>query len=195
MRKLAPFAAEQREAAAQAKADAEAEARVEVDADIDVDADSSAHDAATLASESYSTRPVRRSGFASRGISRRDHAIPEDDDDPLPPLLDQLEREGWLSDTRFTDSVVHRKAMRFGTSRIVGELKQHAIDADRLVEVRDTLRETEATRAKAVWQRKFGSLPDSPQARAKQARFLASRGFSIDVIRRLLNASDEELSE
>ncbi|WP_347554840.1 recombination regulator RecX [Robbsia sp. KACC 23696] len=144
MRKLAPFAAAQCEAAAQDEARAHAEVEVE---------------------------------------------------DPLPALLDALEREGWLSDSRFTDSVVHRKATRFGTSRIVGELKQHAIDADRLAEVRETLRETEASRARGVWQRKFGTLPDSPQARAKQARFLAARGFSIDVIRRLLSASDEELPE
>jgi len=146
MRKLAPFAAAQREAAAQANADAEGDVGAEVD-------------------------------------------------DPLPGLLDALEREGWLSDSRFTDSVVHRKATRFGTSRIVGELKQHAIDADRLAEVRESLRETEASRARGVWQRKFGTLPDSPQARAKQARFLAARGFSIDVIRRLLSASDDELPE
>lgn len=189
MRKLAPFAAEQREAAAQAKAAAEAS----VDADFDIDA--SLHRERTLPADSQRTRQARRSTFASRGTSRQHHVVSDDEDDPLPPLLDLLEREGWLSDTRFTESVVHRKAMRFGTSRIVGELKQHAIDADRLAEVRETLRETEATRAKAVWQRKFGSPPDSPQARAKQARFLASRGFSIDVIRRLLNASDEELSE
>jgi regulatory protein len=190
MRKLAPFVAEQREAAAQAKADAAAEAS----ADFDTDGDANSSGAVPFLSESHRTRQVRRSTFASRGASRLHHVVP-DEDDPLPSLLDQLEREGWLSDSRFTDSVVHRKAMRFGTSRIVGELKQHAIDPDRLAEVRDTLRETEAARAKAVWQRKFGSLPDSPQAKAKQARFLASRGFSIDVIRRLLNASDEELSE
>ncbi|MGF7192102.1 SOS response regulatory protein OraA/RecX [Robbsia andropogonis] len=119
----------------------------------------------------------------------------DNEDDPLPVLLDALEREGWLSDSRFTESVVHRKAARFGTSRIVGELKQHAIAPDQLANVRDALRETEPARARAVWQRKFGTLPDSPQARAKQARFLAARGFSLDVIRCLLNADEDDLLE
>ncbi|WP_051504139.1 recombination regulator RecX [Robbsia andropogonis] len=171
----------------------------------------SASDFDAAADPCKSKRPLRSlRGRALEYLSRREHSRIEltrklapfaaemqgdNEDDPLPVLLDALEREGWLSDSRFTESVVHRKAARFGTSRIVGELKQHAIAPDQLANVRDALRETEPARARAVWQRKFGTLPDSPQARAKQARFLAARGFSMDVIRCLLNADEDDLLE
>jgi regulatory protein len=38
-----------------------------------------------------------------------------------------------------------------------------------------------------VWARKFGTPPRDANERAKQARFLATRGFDGDVIRRVLS--------
>lgn len=111
--------------------------------------------------------------------------------DDLEALLDALEREGWLSDTRFAQSLMHRRAGRFGASRVVGELKRHALDGELLAELDTQLRDTEAARAKAVWQKKFGELPQSPAERARQARFLAMRGFSHAAISRLLRGLDD----
>jgi regulatory protein len=43
-----------------------------------------------------------------------------------------------------------------------------------------------------VWARKFGGEPPpDAAARARQMRFLAGRGFSADVIRRVLQGSDD----
>ena len=101
-------------------------------------------------------------------------------------LVDSLQREGWLSDARFVESVVHRRAQRMGTTRIVSELRRHAVD-DSLVEaVGSKLRETELARALAVWRKKFGTLPQTPAERAKQARFLAMRGFSQAIAMQIL---------
>jgi regulatory protein len=41
-------------------------------------------------------------------------------------------------------------------------------------------------RAQAVWQKKFGQLATSGPERNKQARFLASRGFSGEVVRQVV---------
>ena len=41
----------------------------------------------------------------------------------------------------------------------------------------------------AVWRRKFGSLPDTPQARAKQMRFMASRGFDGQTLGKIRQAA------
>ena len=54
-----------------------------------------------------------------------------------------------------------------------------------------------STRAQALWQRKFGQPPATPQERARQTRFLLSRGFSGEVVRRVLSqagaaADDDE---
>ena len=60
------------------------------------------------------------------------------------------------------------------------------------------LRATELERARAVWQKKFGAPAADTAARARQARFLAARGFAADVVRRVLNAwpdADESSSD
>ncbi|MFQ6722236.1 RecX family transcriptional regulator, partial [Bordetella pertussis] len=48
-------------------------------------------------------------------------------------------------------------------------------------------------RALAVWQKRFGEKPADRAAYARQARFLAGRGFAHDVIRRILGGGDDEL--
>jgi regulatory protein len=107
-------------------------------------------------------------------------------------LLDSLEQAGWLSDARFTESVMHRRAARAGASRIINELKQHAVDDALIENAGIQLRKTELARAQAVWQKKYGQFPATQQARAKQARFLAGRGFARDVIGKILKGFDED---
>ena len=80
-----------------------------------------------------------------------------------------------------------------GAARIVQELRQHGVDDGQVAELRDQLRSTEHERALEVWRKRFGEKPADRAAYAKQARFLASRGFAQDVIRRILGgAGDEE---
>lgn len=123
----------------------------------------------------------------------------------LAQVLDGLERDNFLSNARFAESVVHRRAGRLGAARIVSELKQHAVDADTVASVARRLRDSELARAREVWRKKFGAsakapgaadIPDTPQSRAKQIRFLAGRGFSRDVIARIVGGtgSDADLN-
>jgi len=134
-------------------------------------------------------------------LSRREHAREElarklaayaDDADEVEAVLDALEKEGWLSTERFAQSLVHRRASRQGAARIVQELRQHGVDDNQVAELRDQLRATEYDRALEVWKKRFDSKPADRAAYAKQARFLASRGFAHDVIRRILGDSDED---
>jgi regulatory protein len=143
-------------------------------------------------------------GRALAYLSRREYSRLElarkltphvEDGDDLDAVLDALEREGWLSDARFAQSLMHRRAARYGTSRVLNELKRHALD-DHLVEsLSDTLRDSEAERAYAVWQKKFGVLPTTPAERAKQTRFLAMRGFSHGIISRLLRGALDDFDD
>lgn len=112
--------------------------------------------------------------------------------DSLDTVLDALEAENWLSDSRFAESLVHRRSSRLGANRILGELKQHALDQTLVEEASAQLRETELARAQAVWRKKFGQLPETPAERAKQMRFLAARGFSGATIGKILKGIDEE---
>ena len=101
-------------------------------------------------------------------------------------LLDWLEAHQHLSQQRFVESRVHARAPRFGNLRIRQELKQHqvALAAD----VAQALRDSELQRAATVRGRKFAEPPSNAAERARQARFLAGRGVSPEVIGRVLRA-------
>ena len=101
-------------------------------------------------------------------------------------VLNELEAKGLLSAQRFADSMLHRKAARFGAARLQAELAQHHLPADIAREAAQSLRETEFARAHALWVRRYGVPPESTEDRARQTRFLAGRGFSSEVIRRVL---------
>jgi SOS response regulatory protein OraA/RecX len=140
-------------------------------------------------------------GRALGYLSRREHSRTElsrkltphlGEGDSLDTLLDALEQEGWLSNERFVESVVHRRGTRLGTSRIVNELKRNGIDETLIQDAGTELKKTELTRAREVWSKKFGEPPTTPAERAKQARFLATRGFTGGTIMKVLKAGDDE---
>ena len=102
-------------------------------------------------------------------------------------VLDWLEVHKHLSQERFVESRVHARAARFGNLRIRRELAQHAVALS--PEAAQSLQASELERARAVWARKYPMPPADVAGRARQARFLAGRGFSPEVIRRVLRAA------
>ncbi|MDR5877096.1 recombination regulator RecX [Caballeronia sp. LZ032] len=160
----------------------------------------------TSVAEASDPRRPKRSlkGRALAALSRREFSRAElsrklspyvSGTDSLDTVLDDLERDGWLSNERFVESVVHRRAARMGGSRIISELKRHAVGESLISETADKLAQTETDRARAVWEKKYGTLPDTPAERARQARFLAARGFSGGTIGKILKGGDEDWSE
>lgn len=105
-------------------------------------------------------------------------------------VLDWLQAQRYLSEERFVESRVHARASRFGNLRIRQELAQHgvALSAEAAVQ----LKASELTRAREVWVRKFGQPATDSNERARQVRFLAGRGFSSEVIRRVVRGVDED---
>ncbi len=97
-------------------------------------------------------------------------------------LLDDLTVRGWLSDERAATQLVHAKSGRFGLQRIVHELRQKGIAEYLIADATSKLKENELESARDVWRRKFGVRARDAKEKAKQMRFLQSRGFSIDVI-------------
>ena len=112
-------------------------------------------------------------------------------------LLDWLQAQGLLSDERFVESRVRVRAPTLGTRRIEMELARHGLKLS--AQPLQQLRDSELQRAVQVWQRKFAAGTQGPRERARQARFLAARGFSGEVIRRVLASAaqprDDELGD
>jgi regulatory protein len=106
----------------------------------------------------------------------------------LDALLDDLTARGWLSDARAATQLLHVKRSRFGTQRITHELRQRGIGEELIEAALPALKESELETARDVWQRKFGSLPQDAKEKAKQMRFLQSRGFSMDIIFKVMRS-------
>ena len=117
-------------------------------------------------------------------------ATDRDPEAEVDQLLDWLEAHGYLSDARFVESRVHARAARQGTLRIKHELARHGLSLEPTQAA--NLRESEFARAQAIWQRKFGTPAADARERAKQARFLAARGFAADVVWRVVGGEQED---
>ena len=91
-----------------------------------------------------------------------------------------------MSDARYAETVARTRGARFGSRRVVQELRQKGVAESEVAKVAAELGEIELSTARAVWQKKFGALPIDAAGKARQVRFLQSRGFGLETILRLL---------
>lgn len=112
--------------------------------------------------------------------------------DDLLALMQWLGAHGFLSEERFAESFVRRRSARYGSARVLRELEMHDVDEKTLEEAKSVLSETEFERALHVWQKKFDGKPADASEKTRQIRFLMQRGFSGDVVRRVLNWEDAD---
>ena len=114
-----------------------------------------------------------------------------EDEKEIDAVIAWLTECGYLSEERFTDVFVRMREARHGTMKIVASLKNHRIADKEISKVKAVLKDTELPRAKALRERRFGEeLPKDTNEKARQMRFLASRGFAFDVIERVFNPRD-----
>ena len=132
----------------------------------------------------------------SRAELERKLASHEDEPGQLARVLDELLAKGFISEQRVVDSVLHRRAPKLGAQRIRHELQAKGLEPEAVAKAVEQLRSTEVVRAHAVWRKKFGDPPADAAERAKQMRFLATRGFGGDAIRKVVSGtSDEDFGE
>ena len=139
-------------------------------------------------------------GRALRALARREYSRAElhakllphvAETDDVGVLLDDLETRGWLSDARALEQTVRIRSVRFGTQRIAHELRQKGISDELISAAIPQLKQGELEAARTVWHRKFATPPQDPKEKAKQVRFLQSRGFSMDVIFKVMRITEE----
>lgn len=157
-------------------------------------------------------KPAARAGFglslkgrALRYLAAREHSraelerklsLHEETPGQLAQVLDELQAKDFISEARVVESVINRRAGRFGASRIRYELARKGLDVERVTDAVRRLKETELARAREVWRKKFDAkgegVASDAAARAKQMRFLAARGFGGDVIVRVVSGVEED---
>ncbi len=137
---------------------------------------------------------------ALRLLARREHSLAElagklrgyASPEELEALLEDLSRRRLLSDERYAESRAHALSRKYGAARIAHELRAKGLDKGLAEQTAKAARATEVERAREVWLRKFRVAPKTREERAKQMRFLQSRGFSFDAIRAVLGGPGED---
>jgi len=107
-------------------------------------------------------------------------------------IIADFQQKNWLSDQRFTEQIVHARQSKFGTMKIAQELKQKGVSDTLISDAVQTLKQSELENARAVWRKKFKHAPSDRNEWAKQARFLQSRGYSFEIIKKVISDSNEE---
>lgn len=104
--------------------------------------------------------------------------------------LDRLTEEGLLSESRYLESFIASRARGgYGPQRIREELIQRGLSRS---DIDQALREAGvdwSEQLREVWRRKFNRQPQDARERAQQGRFLAYRGYSMEMISRLLRGN------
>lgn len=140
-------------------------------------------------------------GRALRLLSQREHSRQElerklrpfeEVPGELAQALDFLQAKDFINEQRVLESVVNRRASKLGASRVKQELQAKGLDPQAVSDALQGLRETELDRAREVWRKKFGQPALDANERARQMRFLLTRGFAAEAVRRVVSGADDD---
>ena len=138
---------------------------------------------------------------ALRLLARREHTRAElarklapDAESPvaLDALLAALTQGKQLSDERYAEARANQLSRKFGAARVRRELVAKGVERDAAARFAADVEKTDLERARSILECKYRTPATAPQERARRARFLQSRGFSADVIRRALASAPTE---
>ena len=138
-------------------------------------------------------------GRALRLLSQREHSRLElerklkpfeETPGELAEALDLLQAKDFINEQRVVESVVNRRAAKLGASRVRQELQAKGLPVEAITQAVQEMRSTELERAREVWRKKFGAPPADQAARVKQVRFLVSRGFSPEVVSKVVSNTE-----
>jgi regulatory protein len=101
-------------------------------------------------------------------------------------------QEGFLNETRFAEGKARRLGVKYGARRVGATLKQKGVSEELVAEAVSQLTDSDFDRARALWLRKFGEPANNANDKNKQIRFLQSRGFGFDVIKKVISGVESE---
>ena len=137
----------------------------------------------------------REYSYAELGQKLKTYLEEDEDFEVITAILEDFKTRGWLSDARFTEQIVHARSHKFGSAKIANELREKGVSADLIESAIEQVKGNELDNAREIWRKKFKKSPDSREEWARQARFLQSRGFGFDVIKKVLNSKHDSNDE
>ena len=134
---------------------------------------------------------LSRREYSRRELGEKLRRLGSEDDAKVDEVLDYLEEKGYLSNERFAEQFLRAKASRYGQSRLRMELRQRGLSGEEIDRAIEGLAGSEEDRAWSVWEKRVSSYPEDQKA--KQIRFLMSRGFSYAIVSRVLQRARQNI--
>ena len=140
--------------------------------------------------------PAELRARALRLLARREHSRQElarklspraESREALERLLDELEARKQLSEERYAELRAHVLGRKYGAARIRQDLKSKGVSEELAARFSGV---DEVQKAREILARKYREPATTREERARRMRFLQSRGFSSEIIFRLLSARD-----
>lgn len=116
----------------------------------------------------------------------RGHDSTEVDAVAVETLLDDLAAAGYLSEARYAQALVTRRQATYSRRAIARELEERGVAKEASRSALAALPEDDTVALHALWLRRFGRAPADDREKARQVRFLQSRGFALSEILKLL---------
>ena len=141
--------------------------------------------------------PERLKARALRYLVRREHSRAElarklaphaESRAALEQVLDHLVEKKSQSDLRYAEERARALSRKYGAAKIRHDLKAKGI-SDAIAGALSS--EGELERARSILERKYRAPAITREDRAKRARFLQGRGFSSEVVMRLVLDRDD----
>ncbi len=141
---------------------------------------------ALLARREYSRAELR-----DKLLAGGDRRADMDAESAVETLMDELVALGFLSNARFAQSVVRQKSGGYSKRAIGAALKSRGVDGDAAADAIASVEIDDLDAMVALWRRRFGKPPANDKEKARQMRFLQSRGFSLSAIFKLMRSPPE----
>ncbi len=145
--------------------------------------------------------PVQLRLAAMNLLARREYSAQElrqklsqksSDQIAINQVIQRLTEDGLQSDERFTEAFTKMRLRQGKGSAVVGfELKQKGISHELIsAYVQGSDARWQESLSQLIHRRFAGQIADEPREKAKQLRFLQSRGFTPEQIRQVISELD-----
>lgn len=145
-------------------------------------------------------KPINLKAKAIDFLSRRDYSYSElynklkkysTDLDAIKSVVDEMANHKYLNEERFVENFIYSKSKKYGGLKVKQLLQNKVNDQALINELYQQAEIDEFAVARQIWERKFNhEIATTPKDRAKQIRFMLSRGFSLDLIFKLTKLED-----
>jgi regulatory protein len=146
-----------------------------------------------LARREHAERELRQKLFRKQSNEKFDGC--DSFEGAVSSVLERLKGLGFLSDARYAQMLLRsRYARGFGPERVRQELQQGGLDNELIALSFEEFEEDWFESALRAREKRFGLgiLDQDIKLKAKQVRFLSSRGFSFDQVNYAIDAKEDD---